>query len=256
VSILNQAQLTAKVNNMEEGLAAILAHLGLSTETPTPRDTAGKLPTGKGQRKYIETEDSEDDGTTRITITDAMESGRMKLPKAMFGTKTLIKIGNAEFDQQENDNGRSSKFSPSIFGAESGDTVVFTFDRKTKSAMYYDFEVEKARKSRKAKAHPETSGGKLSRKVGTSKAKAPSRDADDDGGDVSWDDILKETAKAAIRGGRKGHVNENIANTSKFEDDPRIFLTSAQHQKFRKAWKNEGMKLGQAVKQLSALVYE
>lgn len=191
-----------------------------------------------------------------ITLTDAMVEGRMKLPARMFTKGSKVEVEGHVLTQQPADQNRSTKFNPEIFGYEvsAGDIMTFTHE----GGRSWSVEVEagsRKRKSSKGSSKPTSSKTNNKRAEREKPAKKMGRSKQ---GQQSVSSLIAKFAELAIENANtKGFKqNDNIKATGTFEEDARVYLTTAQNQQFRKGWKGLGLSLKKAVGLLNAAVYE
>lgn len=193
-----------------------------------------------------------------ITLTDAMVEGRMKLPARMFTKGSKVVVEGHTLTQQPADQNRSTKFNPAIFGYEvsAGDIMTFTHE----GGRDWSVEVEEGSRKRKS-ASKKGSAKPASSKTNNKRAereKPAKKLGRSEQGQQSVSSLISKFAEIAIENANtKGFKqNDNIKATGTFEEDARVYLTTAQNQQFRKGWKNLGLSLKKAVGLLNAAVYE
>lgn len=180
-----------------------------------------------------------------ITLTDAMVEGRMKLPARMFTKGSKVEVEGHILTQQPNDQNRSTKFNPEIFGYEvsAGDIMTFTHE----GGRSWSVEVEAGSRKRKTSKPTSSKTNKRTERLGRSEQ-----------GQMSVKSLIAKFAELAIENANtKGFKqNANIKATGKFAEDARVYLTTAQNQQFRSGWKGLGLSIKKAVGLLNAAVYD
>lgn len=247
-----------------------------------------------------------------IVLTQAMLAGRMKLPARVFTKGNSVIIDGHKITQQENDQGRSTKFNPEIFGWDlnEGDTLTFEHVEGREWAVDAEATGRKRKAAKPAKPEPKalkaspkrarpvveddedededdddedeqpTRRAKGGVKKPTFKAKAPVASKAKASGNGKADTVREKApvflfdpvSKASIRKGMKYFAdivvknyndddfkqNENIKATNAMDGGPdaRVYLTTAQNQRF-KAWrKRMALTLKKSVNLLNDAVEE
>lgn len=243
-------------------VTAVLASMGIGNSIePNVKSSARVIDTPDvshmkaGSKKGKRLED------VTITLTDAMIDGRMKLPARMFNGRSIVKVDGHELTQQPEDNNRSTKFNPAIFGdVAEGDTI--TFRHLGQNSWTVD-EIEAGSRKRKSTSRP--AQAKSTSKKATAKPKS-----DSDYVPFHVPDEARKSPKALVKffaevarenaeniGSGEFEPNPNIIASMKQagrDEDARVFLSSQQQQKFRKIRKEMGLGLTESIEMLNELV--
>lgn len=246
---------------LEKGLNAILDKLGINTsvpegdETESAPKTSARLRGSRDRAEFAKKAKKSGHDPVVIVLTEAMIEGRMKLPARMFTKGNKVLIDGHTFTQQPQDQNRSTKFNPEIFGyeVEVGDVMTFTHVQ----GREWEVEVEEGEApapKRNAKKAGRSSAGK-SQSSAKPKPQGLKRDAK---GQDTVKSLIAEFAEKAIANGNDDDFeeNENIKKTGAFETDARIYLTTQENQQFRSRRKKLGLSLKKAVSLLNAAVFE
>lgn len=260
-------------------VAQVLAAMGQTGNSEPFPATSAKVKTNidpVSEMAVSEVAANRDPNHIEIVLTEAMIENRMKLPRRMFGSKDLVKIDGNEISQDEADQGRSLKFYPSIFGnVKVGQKLVFTFDKQTTKARYYDVKiVGKGHASIELPAKGQTAKGKTKNapvpvsaphktKTKTNVpvvAEKAKREVDPLAKKIrsvkSFASLIEVTAEIAIDNESRKIKNPNIVGSDTFRkslgQDSREFLPTPQSQAFRAMVKKFGKGMKQAVQALNA----
>lgn len=236
---------------MEALINAMASQLGLD-EVETPKTTArvnvSRVPVAQMAVKRTKGSSSKlMDDVVFENVGATRADGRMRLPAKMFGTRDTITVDGHKFTKLASDQNRSANFSPSLLGAEVGDTVTLVHEggskwtaEVTSGSRKRKASASNATKSQKAKPVAKPAGRAV--KVGTNKLA-----------------LVKEAAKKfgaiACQNAADGFENENILEFTKYEDDPRQYLTSRENAQAKRVWKKAGLTLSQWVEMLSEEVF-
>lgn len=255
LSYLSKNEFTMSTESRLSGLEAMMQQIAdavgiksKGTVTPktsarvTPRREVSEMASGKGKRH---------EDVLLENVGGNRADGRMRLPAKMFMGRESLTVDGMKFESLETDQNRSKNFNPAIIGAEVGDDVVFVHLGGTKweSAIHHS---GTKRKKGKVTVTPKT-------KAKTETAKPAVRGAKVAGSKMT---VVKEAAKtfglAAKKNAAKGFENENILEYTKFEDDPRQYLTSRENAQAKKVWGKRGanITLSQWVELLSEEVFD
>ncbi len=252
--------LSTKVNALESSLAAIMSHLGIGEQAvASPKSRPSKTSAREQSREIVSHKKApkgQKHEDVEITITRAMSEGRMKLPNRMFTKGSKVVVDGHTFTQQPQDQNRSTKFNPEIFGAEEGDTCVFSFvGGREWSVEVFEGKPAKKQASKPAKSGSTKSGSKAKAdkptKSAGSKVASPKREE-------TVSQFIQRFADIAIENAEDEDFeqNTNILSTGSFDSDARVYFTTAENQKFRAGRKRLGLTLAKSVSLLNAAVYE
>ena len=262
---MNNAQLTKSFGNMTQLLEAITQHLGIGESEP-------KQSAKVSQTREIAAKRSTKGSDVEDVIITLSKPGRIKLPARMFLGHNTCKVDDNTFKSLPSDNDRSAPFSPAIFDAETGDTLVFTHEKGRIWSVSVETGSRKASKkaSKPVKSSKRVSDdedekpakyikGKTSKASGSSKiAKGSAKREDVERIDTtgSRKDVLKRFAKVCYENNKAGFTNENIVSQGTIDgDDAREYLKTPQSRQFRAWRKREGLNLSDAVALLNKYVF-
>lgn len=247
---------TSQLSQLTQLVNAIAVHVGLvpNSDESSPK-TSARLKSRESAPAMARGTKGHDD--VAITLTEAMIDGRMKLPARMFTKGSKVVVDGHTFTQQPQDQNRSTKFDPSIFGdVNVGDVITFEFVSGREWTVADIASGGGKRKGRK------TSTAKPSAKTQPKGKTQPSNGkvARSEGGTSSIKSEIRKFADMCIENASDEDFeeNENIKATGSMgdSDDARIYLTTAQNQKFRSFRKRNGLTLRKAVGMLNELVFE
>lgn len=264
----NIVSLTKTVNNLALVVAAIAEHVGLTStssgENAAPK-TSAKVTSREGSSSTHMSRKGQTHQDVTITLTEAMIDGRMKFPARMFTKGGKVMVDGHTFTQQPQDQNRSTKFDPAIFGDVSvGDAITFEFvsgREWTVAGITSGGRKSKGRqKSAKPAAKPTKSNKPNKPSGGSTKSGDSRKVARSESGTSSIKAELRKFADMCIENASDDDFeeNENIKATGSMgdADDARVYLTTAQNQKFRSWRKRNGLTLRKAVGMLNELVFE
>lgn len=247
-----------RLGMLETSIAAIALALGIDMDATTASaDKTTARVTQTHDAPAMARKAKADIEPVSVVLTQAMIEGRMKLPSRMFTKGTKVEIDGHVFTQQPNDQNRSTKFDPAIFGYDVavGDTITF---EHVSGREWEVTEVEDGggKPPRKAKANAKASAKPA--KSQKSAKPAAGRVARNEGQTQSLAKEFQKFADMAIENAStKGFKkNANIAENTKYDPDARVYLSTPESQKFRAMWKRHGLKLSTAVGKLNALVFD
>jgi hypothetical protein len=248
--------ITKRVNAIENRLVAIMAALGLGADDipktstressqvnpPASLKTRGKK--GKSQHEDI-----------TITLTPAMLEGRMKLPARVFTKGTKVDVDGHILGQQPQDQNRSTKFNPEIFGYDLDEGDVITFSHVNgRQWTVSSVEAGGKRPAKRAAAKPTPKAAKATPKFVTKKANKGQKTSASTG---PRPESFEAFAKLIVANAYDDDFeeNENIKQTGSIDGvDSRVLFTTRQNQQFRSFRKNQGLSLKSAVARLNKAV--
>lgn len=237
----------SRIGKLETLLQVIAAQLGIG-EVET-RKTSARINSNRPvvtemaakSKGLIEDVVLENVGATRA-------DGRMRLPAKMFGSRDKITVDGVKFHKLVSDQNRSPNFNPAILDAEVGDTI--TFEHEGGSRWVSNVTSGSRRKKGKTQIT-------ATKKAATPAPKAQAKGVKVSGGKL---EAVKAAAKKfglqARENAAESFQNENILEYTKFEDDPRQYLTSRENAQAKRIWKKQaGLTLKEWVELLSKEVY-
>ncbi len=262
-NLVKNTNTNTRLTNLETVIASIASHLGLTQgqdtrETESAPKTSVRLRQNREVSNFAKKAKQGHDDVV-ITLTDAMVDGRMKLPARMFTKGSKVVVDGHTFTQQAADQNRSTKFNPEIFGYEVEAGDVFTFEHVSGREWTVASVAEgQAPKKAPAKAKPSAKVNKQASKPSAKPSAGSGKLRRDEQGTESVTQFISRFAKLAIANGNDDDFeeNENIKQTGTFDVDARVYLTTAENQKFRSGRKALGLTLKKAVSLLNAAVYE
>jgi hypothetical protein len=250
--------LASQIETLSQTVAALVAAQGLHIPTPKTtakvgsRNEAPRFASKAKSSKSSEVEDVE----VRVPSAD-INQGRMKLPARMFGDRSFIKVDGVKYEPLDSDAGRSKPIYPTVFDAEEGQIVTFTYVGKGQ------WESSVSGRKAKGKAKGQATARTSTKATRSPKAKAKAEKQVGRAVKVSpkKSDLVNEAAEkfgmAARKNAKAGYENENILETGTFVDDPRQYLTSRENAQAKRIWKRRaGMTLSDWVTLLGQVVYD
>lgn len=168
----------------------------------------------------------------KIKITESMMESRMKLPAKMYKDISVVPapfviVNKTQIPSIKSDGYRSTKIYPSMFGAELGDTVVFTYTGRGK---HYNFEVIKAKQkeTKPKKSTPELLIARdresLPKKSIRERLMQPSyKNATE-----TIDIVIDKYADLALANIERDYMNKMMVERLYGEVDARMFLTPTE----------------------------
>lgn len=265
--VMSTATTNARMDAMESKMDAIMSLLtgGNKPSRVMPEVTRGSN-TSKGKKGNKSVEVDPDVVTLAV-------NGRIKLPKRMFNSKGVTTVGGVKFRALDSDAGRSAPINADeMFDAPKGSTIEFTRSGKNE----WDFEVFEATKPR---SKDTTQQLFVSKPKTTSPSKPDFRSKRTKAQQAEWD----AAPRHELTGNRKRDIanlldvvsdqivanaadpkfvkNANIEATDakstfkvKTNIDPRVWLTTPQHNRLKRARKALGLSTEQVVHMLNDML--